>query len=308
MNVVLDVSVVPTDLIDTIRCHLCRTNIPLYENLKPIDRLKCTAAVGTRGATDERFQFAGLTVGGRGPSNTPQYFPWGNYKFYIEAQNPVPQNQRHLVSPVYEIKKMLHKDDARNPANSICLRSNRERLCELPCLDLVRKALQNPDLRALWPLIVEIYLLADITNVIAYKRPTRNLLYIQARVNCGGLAWFGYREFRDYITKIDPEGVIGWGMFLDLMIDFSGEYDDNQSFYHMAQFAEAVTEIESFEYETRKAINSDRSEDPAVASVLAQLQVEHKYGRANEEWRLEDQMEHRVNWQDEEHELEPPDQ
>ncbi|KAF3186385.1 hypothetical protein TWF788_003250 [Orbilia oligospora] len=300
-----DIDLVPTDLIDTVMCHLCRADIPLYENLEPMDRLRCTVAIGTRGAADEKVPFAGLTVGGRCVSRAPQYLPWGNYRFYVEAIKPIPPDQRHLIPPLYDIRRKLLKDDPRNPPNAICLRTNRERLCELPYLGIVKKALQNGSLIEFWPKILEFYLFADITNVIAYESPTGTLLYIQARVNCGGLAWFGYREFRNYIQDIRPS-VIDWRMFSDCLQSFSDYHLGNDDFDHMYMFYSVVIDIKDFEGKAETL--SIRSEDPEVEPVLRQLRAENKYGRAKEEWRLEDQAESRPDWKDEKHELEPPEE
>ncbi|KAK6507783.1 hypothetical protein TWF481_006205 [Arthrobotrys musiformis] len=236
------------------KCPLCRTIIPLYERLKYRERVRCRVALGEISGTNTYTEFAALSKEEWRVTGQAQFLPtaWGNRRRFIHAEYLHYTDSKPAL-PKYYVGETLTPPES--PDNSICLRTNRERLCEMPCVSALKEYLSvgMPDSKR--SDLIKLYVLGDVVNAIYVPDPDGTFvhLYIQARVNCGGVAWFGFREFRNYILGL--QGVrerIRWIEFHNELDRFARSHN-RPGFYHLANLNREGTHVKSFDRKNCRA-------------------------------------------------------
>ncbi|KAF3192523.1 hypothetical protein TWF788_000134 [Orbilia oligospora] len=282
-------------------CPVCDQEIPLYEHLLPNERARCRVALGKVPEIDLPIQFAALSKDEWSIIGQPQFLPvpWGNLRRYITADHIQYEDHRPVV-PRYCLEQTLTSNNPENPTDAICLRTNRERLCELPCLAFLHQRLRDdqslpPDAQSLRRrMLFRLYLVTDIVNAICVRDTTFIHLYIQARVNCGGVAWFGFREYRDYILGLEGfHPPISWIEFHEELDDFAQAHNA-PGLIHLSNLNRMGVEIKKFDRQALRLLRIQRNQNtanPDIAVKMQELQAArtHELSQGFETWRLENQ-------------------
>ncbi|KAF3111279.1 hypothetical protein TWF102_006952 [Orbilia oligospora] len=294
--------------VESVTCPLCRTKLPLYENLKPHERSRCRVAFGEIGDMETYAEFAALSKDEWRITGQEQFLPapWKNLRRFIAADYFDYRDKKPGI-PRYYVEKTLTA--AESPEDAICLRTNRERLCEMPCMALFKECLLDPRRRRGRLDLIKLYLFADVVNAVCVRDSTFVHLYIQARVNCGGVAWFGFREFRDYI--LGPRNLdhsIGWSEF-HVELERFADFHKSPGFRHLADLNKIGTTIKMFDRKARHIFmnqSNPNTADPEISTKMERLRAAGTYEKSQEleGWRREDQTVKRPEWHDESDELE----
>ncbi|KAF3107570.1 hypothetical protein TWF103_005825 [Orbilia oligospora] len=112
--------------VESVTCPLCRTKLPLYENLKPHERSRCRVAFGEIGDMETYAEFAALSKDEWRITGQEQFLPapWKNLRRFIAADYFDYRDKKPGI-PRYYVEKTLTA--AESPEDAICLRTNRPR-------------------------------------------------------------------------------------------------------------------------------------------------------------------------------------
>ncbi|KAF3084531.1 hypothetical protein TWF706_000750 [Orbilia oligospora] len=288
---------------EALYCIHCRTRVSLFHNLfVASQQYQCLVGVGNLGTSDDKAPFACLEgEDGARFRSIPHYLPWSKFRRYIK----VAASRRPIITApaVYQVNTKSN-DNPRNPEASVCLRTNRERLCEAPSLRFLREYLASYNLqhgeRPRRPAqLLNMYLLSDIVNYITIKTRTLRHIYLQVRVNSGQVAWFGFREYRDYCLR-NFTGLLDAKKFQNQVSRFS-YYHGGAS--HLGQLNSSVRELVLFDIKVEQ-----KYQNWLNSAEITNLQpdMEELYGRPNETWENENQDERREDWRSDDADLEAP--
>ncbi|KAF3231900.1 hypothetical protein TWF192_005765 [Orbilia oligospora] len=280
-----------------INCVYCRADITIYQNLRRLsDRHNSVLAAGAVNGSEEIVVFACLEGEERRFTNEPQYIPWANFRRYLKVE---PSDRILATTPPKYKVDMKQNEDPRNLPSSVCLRTNRERLCEAPSLRFLQTVLPHTASPRKRSDLIKLFLLADIVNYISIEENFLRHIYLQVRVNCSQVAWFGFREYRTYCTR-SFQTFLTLGEF-DRMFDRNpiGNNDPRLLLPPPAKIQSLILFDKTVEEQIERW-----KQDPEI--VNRQPRMRELYGWGNEPWRGENIFERRRDWQSEDNELRIP--
>ncbi|KAF3231898.1 hypothetical protein TWF192_005767 [Orbilia oligospora] len=274
----------------------CRRGYSAYENLSAKDKSLVWFACGLElprkpfaASIDDIWRSID-------PPTLRPYFPWGKRRRFLDSVHG------SFSSPpaytLFEINEDTDPEFFESYTVAENLRLGRPTLSQLPYISLLRLNLSRLRDSSTGPEetqrqvinMLELYLFSDITNCIFIMEKLYKHIYLQMRVGCGRLFWFGFREFESYVFRViapETDLFLTETTFLDLLRGYSR---DASSSLKISSLPEMVTIVHNFENQVDN-LERERRNNDRLRSALEELEAVRPYGQTRLEWNLEDQDE-----------------